>query len=109
MKVDEDANIVLATQDLIHEIEDEELNGMSDAWGNGGKEEVGKERECNEVGKNGECKEEVGKERECKEEVGTESEKSVQVPVLNPRMVGILQNMQNSGNVTINYNFDSKQ
>jgi len=31
-----------------------------------------------------------------------------QLPNIDPRMAGILHNLQNSGNITINFNFDRK-
>ena len=37
-----------------------------------------------------------------------ESETLNQIPLVDPRMAGILHNLRNSGNITINFNFDRK-
>ncbi len=133
----DDPEVVMATQDLIREIEREEMNEsaalkeeVADASGSVDVSAILKEGVVEASGSVvGVPKQEVNKQRISKEGkvVGSrevkkqvevvdqqckgkeEIEKAVTIPVVDPRMASILQNMQNSGNVTINFNFEGFQ
>jgi hypothetical protein len=94
----EDPEVELATQELLREIEAEE----------GGKVVEVEELACSssssiEVSGNGwKAEQKIGEGQTRKEKDSSHS-----IPLVDPRMAGILHNLQNSGNVTINFNFDN--
>jgi len=91
----EDSEVMLATQELLREIEDEESRG-GDSFGGGVVEVVeGDSGKKGEVG----CS---GKKEEAKDLANI-------FPSVDPRLSGFLHNLQNSGSLTINFNFDSKK
>ncbi len=110
LKVD-DSEVQLATQELLREIEAEESvggvgldfkEGLLESVGNGGEElEV-----VIEGGKKCEGEKKVKEEIEGGESLARDSVNVV--PVVDPRMSSILHNLRNSGNITINFNFDRK-
>ena len=104
----EDPEIVLATQELIREIEAEEKNGEIEGTFGQPKVEVSIPSAASSVTLDdyGSFGIDTGREGEGK--AIERKENSLQVPVVDPRMAGILQNMQNSGNVTINFNFERR-
>ncbi len=118
LKVD-DPEVVLATQELLREIEAEDFSFDSElaeveskavekSSAVGGSEvkvvsEVEKALVQSKAG-SGE-----GEGEEKLVDSNSRRETSFSVPTVDPRMAGILHNLQNSGNVTINFNFDSHQ
>ena len=104
----EEIDAELATQDLIREIEAEEFGEGSSSID---VEVLGSSAPLNghpsvslETGQKGETKERGG-ESEVRETVRSSSI----VSAVDPRLAGILSNLQNSGNMTIHFHFDSKQ
>ena len=104
----EDPDITIGTQELIREIEDEEMNGEIEGKVGESKVQVSLPSGSSGVTlvDSGSSGIDTGKEWEGKAVARKES--SFQIPAVDPRMAGILQNMQNSGNVTINFNFDKR-
>ena len=91
----EDDEIMAGTQDLIREIELEELNGGSNN---------SVESKVPFVSSSSNVKEQVGE----KETSSVSVDLANQLAMVDSRMVGFLQNLQNSGNITININLDRK-
>jgi len=100
----ESQEVDLATQELMRELDAEE-NGELERFGidNG------------ELGANGKesSKEIVSGQSSKKEEkvvdVSVQRDFSDPLSLIDPRMAGFLSNLQNSGNITINFHFDGKQ
>ncbi len=107
LKSELDADILLGTQDLLREIEAEEMDG-----GVGGSGEI--EKSSADVGQiesvlaavsSASSGGQVGSE---KKSAAVSVEMGNQMACADPRMTSFLQNLQNSGNITINFNFDRK-
>ncbi len=104
----EEAEVELATQDLIRDLEAEERGEapvfeVEKVCSRGSEERV----EVPEMG-GGEVKSEV-QETGGRVESSIQRDISDQLSVVDPRIAGILSNMQNSGNITINFHFGGNQ
>ena len=103
----EDSEIDLATQDLIRELEAEESGDVT-VFGREGCDLL------SEASGSSSSNQSKGKVEEGQKVVPVENE-SVQrdlsnsLTLVDPRMAGFLSNLQNSGNITINFHFDGKQ
>ena len=90
----EDDEMMQGTQELIREIEIEELNGGCNFSVESG----------SDVLSSSNAKEMVAEKKSSSGSVDLAN----QLSLVDPRMGGFLQNLQNSGNITININFDKK-
>ncbi len=97
LKLDE-SEILAASQDLLREIEVEEMMGESG---------FGVEEKCEKV-KDLDCPPISSTSKVVSESENISVDLANQLPNIDPRMAGILHNLQNSGNITINFNFDRK-
>ncbi len=90
----DDLEIFEATQELLRDIEAEETKAGNDDFELGNQVEVGKEvsSTSNLAGSSGSVSLDLANS----------------VPLIDPRMAGFLHNLQNTGNITINFNFDRK-
>ena len=101
----EDEEVFEATQDLIRDIEADELHGNCDFdAASSVQSDPVLPLGLTEAKESGEGR--VGGASVVN--VRSEGDQANPFPVVDPRMAGILQNLQNSGNITINFNFDRK-